>query len=152
MKSGCSFMQSNWCDRMPSTATWCVFSAMLVFVTLLSSCRCETGIRMSQISALCRYTSKTLKCLKKKHRGMGSNKNSTMQAFYSEIAERFKHWLNKVDINVCTSLIFACGRANLYVCVIIYIGSAISLEMQREDALGREEKVIVRRQVGWWGV
>jgi hypothetical protein len=33
--------------------------------------------------------------------------------------------------------------------MIICIGHAISLEMQLEDALGREEKVIVRRQVGW---
>jgi hypothetical protein len=50
---------------------------------------------------------------------------------------------------MCTPLIFAWWRAMLYLSVIIYIGNAISLEMQREDTLGREEKVILRRQVGW---
>jgi len=70
---------------------------------------------------------------------MGSNKKATLPAFYSEIVEQFKHCLNKLDINICTPLIFACGRANLYVSVIIYIGSAISLEMPREDTwAGRE--------------
>jgi len=103
---------------------------------------------MRQICALCRYMSKTLKRLNKKHRGMGSNKNGTIQAFCSEIVEHFKHCLNKLDINICTPLIFACGRANLYVSVIIYIGSAVSLEMQCEDTLWREVKVIVR-QAGW---
>jgi hypothetical protein len=80
---------------------------------------------------------------------MGSNKNATLPTFYSEIVEQFKHCLNKLDINICTPLIFACGRANLYVSVIIYIGNSVSMEMQREDTLGREEKVIVRRQLGW---
>jgi hypothetical protein len=154
MKSDCSFMKSNWCDTVPSTTAWCVLSALPVFVTLLSSCRRETGIRMRQISALCRYVSKTLKRLNKKHRAMRSNKSATMQRLYSEVVEQFKHWLNKQGINICTPLIFHFGRANLYVSVIIYwyVGSAISLEMQREDTLGREENVIVRRQVGWWGV
>ena len=104
---------------------------------------------MPQTSALCRYMSKTLKRLKKKHRGMGSSKNATIQAFYSEIVEQFEHCLNKLDISICTPLFFACGRANLYVPVIIFIGNAVSLEMQFEDTLGREEKVIVRRQAGW---
>jgi len=58
---------------------------------------------------------------------------------FIQIVEQFKHCLNKLDFSIFTPLIFACGRANLYVPVIIFIGNAVFLEMQFEDTLaGRE--------------